>query len=74
MPSAPPSDRELDAYREQADRFIAELDEEHYLHYAGHKDALEVERIYERHEELTRLEPARRSSSGASRARATSAT
>jgi len=38
MPPAPPSDRELDAYREQADRFIAELDEEFYLHYAGLKE------------------------------------
>ena len=52
--------QELDAFREQADRFIAELDEEFYLHFAGHKDALEVEQIYERHEELTRLETAQR--------------
>ena len=29
---------ELDAYRERADRFIAELDEEDYLHYAGLKE------------------------------------
>jgi hypothetical protein len=47
------SDRELEAFREAGDRFIAELDEEHYLHYAGHKETLEVEAIYERHEELT---------------------
>ena len=32
------SARELDDYRERVDRFIAELDEEYYLHYAGHKD------------------------------------
>ena len=34
----PPStltSRELDAFRDDADRFIAELDEEYYLHYAG---------------------------------------
>src|SRR5919201_5480795 len=53
---APPSERELDAYRGQADRFIAELDEEYYLHYAGLKEKLELEPIYERHAELTKLE------------------
>jgi hypothetical protein len=55
---APPT-REIDAFRDDADRFIAELDEEYYLHYAGHKDTLEIEGIYERHENLTRLETAR---------------
>ena len=30
-------ERELDGYRVGADRFIAELDEEYYLHYAGLK-------------------------------------
>jgi len=50
---APPSDRELDAYREQADRFIAELDEEFYLHYAGHKESFDLTPIYERHRNLT---------------------
>src|SRR5438105_1091923 len=51
---------ELDAFRDQVDRFVAELDEEAYLHYAGHKETYEVEQIYERHEELTRLETAKR--------------
>src|ERR671936_1027068 len=55
---APPSERELDAYREQADRFIAELDEEYYLHYAGLKESFELAPIYERHAELTKLEKA----------------
>jgi hypothetical protein len=54
------SNRELDAFRDSADRFIAELDEEYYLHFAGLKDTLEVEKIYERHEDLTRLETAKR--------------
>jgi len=58
VPSAPPSDRELDAYREQADRFIAELDEETYLHFAGLKDSYDLVPIYERHQELTELEKA----------------
>jgi hypothetical protein len=58
MLPAPPSERELDAYREQADRFIAELDEEYYLHYAGLKETFELAPIYERHADLTRLEKA----------------
>jgi hypothetical protein len=58
VPTAPPSDRELDAYREQADRFIAELDEETYLHFAGHKDTYELVPIYEKYAELTELEKA----------------
>src|SRR5439155_21254648 len=56
MPPAPPSDRELDAYREQADRFIAELDEEFYLHYAGLKETFDPAPIYERHKNLTELD------------------
>src|SRR5829696_2518113 len=56
MTPAPPSDRELDAYREQADRFIAELDEEFYLHYAGLKDTFDLAPIYERHANLTELD------------------
>jgi hypothetical protein len=52
--------RELDAFRDEADRFIAELDEEAYLHYAGHKETFEVEAIYARHEELSRLETVQR--------------
>ncbi len=50
--------RELDAYREQADRFIAAMDEEYYLHYAGHKDSLDLEPIYEQYADLTSLERA----------------
>jgi hypothetical protein len=49
---------QLDAYRDQADRFIAELDEEYYLHYAGHKETLDLEEIYERHAELTTADQA----------------
>ncbi len=56
MPPAPPSDRELDAYREEADRFIAELDEEFYLHYAGLKETFDLAPIYERHKNLTELD------------------
>jgi oligoendopeptidase F len=56
--------RELDAFRDQADRFIAELDEEEYLHLSGQKNTFEVEEIYERHQELTRPETARHLETG----------
>jgi hypothetical protein len=49
---------ELDALRADADRFIAELDEEAYLHFSGQKDTYELAPIYERHESLSRLETA----------------
>jgi hypothetical protein len=58
MPGAPPTTSELDAYRGQADRFLAELMEEYYLHLAGHKETLEIQPIYERYTELTTLESA----------------
>ena len=58
MPSGPPTERELDAYRGRADRFIAALDEEFYLHYAGHKDSLELEQIYDEYADLTQLDQA----------------
>jgi hypothetical protein len=56
MTPTPLSDRELDAYREDADRFMAELDEEFYLHYAGLKETFDLTPIYERHADLTELE------------------
>ena len=58
--TAVPTPRELDDYREQADRFIAAIDEEYYLHFAGHKDSLELVPIYERFGELTSLDQANR--------------
>ena len=58
MATAPPSSRELDTYRDRVDRFIAELDEEYYLHYAGHKDTLDLKPIYDRYPELSTLEQA----------------
>jgi hypothetical protein len=57
VPSALDTDQ-LDRIRERADRFIAELDEEYYLHYAGHKESFELEPIYERYSDLTSLETA----------------
>jgi hypothetical protein len=56
--TAPLSERELDALREDADRFIAELDEEAYLHFAGHKETYDLVPIYARHPKLTELDTA----------------
>jgi hypothetical protein len=56
--------RDLDALRDEADRFIAELDEESYLHFAGHKETLELEAVYARHRDLTQVETARRLEGG----------
>ena len=58
MSDPAPSTREIDRFRDRADRFIADLDEEYYLHYAGLKDTLDVEQLYERYDDLTRLETA----------------
>jgi hypothetical protein len=54
------SDRELDGFRSGADRFLAELDEEYYLHYAGLKPDFELRPIYERHADLTDLDTVKR--------------
>jgi hypothetical protein len=49
---------EIDALSADADRFVAELDEESYLHFAGLKETYDLAPIYERHERLTRLDTA----------------
>jgi len=49
---------EIDALSADAERFIAELDEETYLHFSGHKETYDLAPIYERHERLTQLETA----------------
>lgn len=54
----PLSERQVDALSADADRFIAELDEEAYLHYAGLKETYDLAPIYERYAELTKLETA----------------
>src|SRR5579862_7948812 len=51
----PLSQRQLDDLSADADRFIAELDEETYLHFSGQKDRYELTPIYERHGDLTTL-------------------
>jgi hypothetical protein len=49
----------LDAYREEADRFIAALDEEFYRHFAGLKETFELTPIYERYSDLATLDTCR---------------
>src|SRR5262249_51129831 len=51
---------ELDAYRQRIDRFIADLDQEYYDHFAGLKEELELEPIYAEYEDVTSLEQAGR--------------
>ena len=49
---------EIEALSADADRFLAELEEENYLHFAGHKETYDLAPIYERHEQLTQLDTA----------------
>jgi hypothetical protein len=49
---------EIDELSADADRFLAELDEETYLHFAGLKETYDLAPIYERHERLTELDTA----------------
>jgi hypothetical protein len=58
MPTAP-SERELGQYRDRVDRFVADLDQEYYDHYAGLKDDFDLESIYRRYEDITTLDQAR---------------
>jgi hypothetical protein len=39
-------------YRTAAEQFLVSLEREYYLHFAGHKDELEIEPVYDRHADL----------------------
>jgi hypothetical protein len=54
----PLKQQEIDALSAEAERFLTEIDEEAYLHFAGHKETYDIAPIYERHESLTRLDTA----------------
>jgi len=43
---------DLESYRGRAERFLEEIDREHYMHQAGRKRSYEIEAIYERHADL----------------------
>jgi len=49
----------LEKYRERSDRFLTELEEEIYRHFAGLKPEFELAAIHERYRDLTSLEQAR---------------
>jgi hypothetical protein len=55
---AAPSPSDLDRYRERVDRFIADLDQEYYDHFAGLKIEFDLESVYERYQDITTLEAA----------------
>ena len=50
----------MDTYRERGDAFTRDLLQEYYDHFAGLKETLDVERVYEEYEDLTTLEQAQR--------------
>jgi hypothetical protein len=45
---------DLEAYRLQAETFVAELGDEYHAHYAGLKEGFEVDAVYARHADLFR--------------------
>jgi hypothetical protein len=57
MPTTP-SEQDLETYRERVDRFVADLDQEYYDHFAGLKPELDLESIYGEYEDITTLEQA----------------
>ena len=58
MTVEPLASSEVDAFRERGDAFTRDLLQEYYEHYAGHKESLDIERVYEEYEDLTTLEAA----------------
>ena len=60
MAVAPYTPTEVDAFRERGDAFNRDMLQEYYEHFAGLKDTLDIERVYEEYEDLTRLETAQR--------------
>ena len=43
---------DLEAYAAEAETVVGSMDREYYLHFAGHKRALEIAPIYDRHRKL----------------------
>jgi hypothetical protein len=60
MAVQPMTSREVDAFRERGDAFTRDMMQEYYDHFAGLKETLEIERIYEEYEDLTTLDTANR--------------
>jgi hypothetical protein len=64
MTLTPYTPAEVDAFRERGDAFNRDMLQEYYDHFAGLKDTLDIERVYEEYEDLTRLETAQRLEQG----------
>ena len=47
---------QIEKYREDAEKFLSELDKEYYLHFSGQKDELNTAEIYEHHMDLFSIE------------------
>ncbi len=60
MAATPPTTADVDAFRRRGDDFVRDLDQEFYDHFAGLKDTLDVERVYEEYADLTQIETAQR--------------
>jgi hypothetical protein len=60
MAVEPMTSREVDAFRERGDAFTRDLMQEYYDHFAGLKETLDIERVYEEYEDLTTLDTANR--------------
>jgi hypothetical protein len=60
MAIAPYTAGEVDAFRERGDAFNRDMLQEYYDHFAGLKETLDIERIYEEYGDLTQLETAQR--------------
>ena len=58
MTVEPLTSRDIDAFRERGDAFTRDMLEEWYEHFAGLKESLDIERIYEEYADLTTLEKA----------------
>jgi len=60
MTATPYTPSEVDAFRERGDAFNRDMLQEYYDHFAGFKETLDIEPIYDEYEDLTRLETAQR--------------
>jgi hypothetical protein len=60
MTVEPYTPSEVDAFRERGDAFNRDMLQEYYDHFAGLKDTLDIERVYEEYADLTQLETAQR--------------
>src|SRR5690349_18560233 len=60
MASAPYTPSEIDRIRERGEAFNRDMLQEYYDHFAGLKETLDIEPIYEEYSDVTQLETAQR--------------